>query len=323
MYLAEQIDDVPFAPYAWLTWAAEAARGRPAAPAQQGVQTDSGDLAVLSRHGRSFRLAGRLLGPESFARAAALYATCRTIDDLADEAPDRAAAAIALRAISDDLAGSGPVTGLGSRFRSLGVDRQAAGSLVDTMLSDLGPVRIEDEAGLLRYAHGAAGTVGLMMCDVLGVTDPAARRHAIDLGIAMQLTNIARDVGEDARRDRMYLPRDWLPDRLSPASLDAHTGAAFQAVRRLLALADLYYRSGAHGYPALPGRSALAIPVAARLYRQIGRQVLAAGPGYLVGPRLVVGPATRVALVASCVGHRLLVAPVALAATLASRSAPN
>ncbi len=299
MYLAQPAGSVDLAPYAWLTWGADAPR-RPPAPRFAAGAGES-DLAVLSRQGRSFRLAGRLLGQQTLERAASLYAVCRAVDDLADEAPDPAAAGEALREIRDDLAGSGRGVPLGSRFRDLGVDRQAATLLVETMLSDLGPVRIETEAALLGYAHGAAGTVGLMMCDVLGVTDPAARQRAIDLGIAMQLTNIARDVREDALRDRIYLPRDWLPDTLSPPTLPAHEAAVFQAVRRLLALADRYYRSGELGYPALPGRAALAIPVAAGLYRHIGRLVLRAGPAYLRGPRLVVGPFTRAALVAACI----------------------
>ena len=70
-------------------------------------------------------------------------------------------------------------------------------------------------------AYGAAGTVGIMMCDVLGITHPAALPHAMDLGMAMQLTNIARDVAEDAARNRLYLPADWLPMGFEPADVRA------------------------------------------------------------------------------------------------------
>ena len=267
------------------------------------------DLAVLSLHGRSFRLAGRLLGRRTFARAAGLYAVCRAIDDLADEAPDPALAADTLGALRADIASQRGATPLGRRLLDLAVDPQASLLLVDTMLSDLGPVRIADQAALLRYAHGAAGTVGLMMCDVLEVADPAARPRAVDLGIAMQLTNIARDVCEDAARDRLYLPRSWLaqswvPRHDSLAGLLDDRPALYAAVRRLLDLAEQHYRSGALGYPALPGRAGLAIPVAARLYREIGRQILRVGPDYLARARSVIPAPRRAAIVAGCLAAR-------------------
>ncbi len=255
------------------------------------------DLAVLSRHGRSFRLAGRLMGRDSFARAAALYAACRAVDDLADEAPDPVSARVSLLAIEADLAGQGPRTALGARLRQLGVCRNSAAALVRAMLSDLEPVRIADEAALLRYAAGAAGTVGIMMCDVLGIADRTARTQAEALGIAMQLTNIARDVAEDAGRDRIYLPACWLPAASVPDTLLQDPPAVFPAVRKLLALAERHYALGALGYAALPSQARLSIPVAAALYRRIGETILRRGPSYLVGPRTVVSGPARAALV--------------------------
>ncbi len=262
------------------------------------------DLAVLARHGRSFRLAGRLLGPAMLSRAARLYAACRAIDDLADESPDPVLAGQVLRSLRADLLAGRGATPLGRRLLSLQVDPDAAAALVDTMLADLEPVQVADEAALLRYAYGAAGTVGLMMCDVLGVTDPAARPHAVDLGIAMQLTNIARDVGEDAGRGRLYLPRSWLPPGTTAATVLDDPAAAFAAVQRLLGVAEDRYRSGALGYAALPGRSAVAIPAAARLYREIGVRILRRGPAYLRQGRCVVSPVRRLVLIgASMLQH--------------------
>ena len=262
------------------------------------------DLAVLAQHGRSFRLAGSLLGRRMFSRAAGLYAVCRAIDDLADEAPDPVVAGDTLRALRQDIMRAQGGTALSRRLLDLKVDPQASLMLVETMLSDLQPVRIADEAALLRYAHGAAGTVGLMMCDVLQVVDATAKPRAVDLGIAMQLTNIARDVREDARRDRLYLPRDWLPPPASPTSLLDDRTAAFEAVQRLLALAERYYDSGALGYAALPGRASLAIPVAARLYQEIGRQILKIGPDYLSGPRHVIPARRRAVIVTGCLAQQ-------------------
>ncbi len=263
-------------------------------------------LAVLARHGRSFRLAGRLLPRAILQDAAELYAFCRAVDDLADESPDCAAARDSLALLRQQLLAGQCDTPLAAAFAALhartGADPQAAALLVGTVLQDLDTVRMTDEAGVLRYAYGAAGTVGLMMCAVLGVGDPdalqAAVPHAIDLGVAMQLTNIARDVAEDAQRDRLYLPASWLPQGFGPADVLQAPEPVFAAVQRLLALAGDRYRSGELGLRCLPPRVRPAIHAAARLYEEIGLQVLRRGPGYLNVGRCVVSPGRRLALLA-------------------------
>jgi phytoene synthase len=256
-------------------------------------------VAILSRYGRTFRLAGRFLPRADLEAAAALYSVCREVDDLADETGDPALGQAALAELAAALRGDPDGHPLARRLDALaaayGVDRAVAAHLVETVRSDIGPVRIADEASLLRYAYGVAGTVGLMMCDVLGVADPRARPFAIDLGIAMQFTNIARDVAEDAARDRLYLPATWLPEAMPPAAFLAHGEAVYAAVRRLLARADQHYRSAELGYRFLPRHARLAIGVAARLYEEIGLKLLRIGPAYLNGPRCVV-PASRKAL---------------------------
>ena len=253
-------------------------------------------IRVLARHGRTFRLAGRLLSRAHLDAAARLYVVCRAVDDLADEAPDPAAARVALLALRREVGQGGRASPLAARLADLGACPRATTAFVDTILGDLGPVRIADEAALVRYAYGAAGTVGVLMCGVLGVRDPAAEPFAVDLGIAMQLTNIARDVVEDAGRDRLYLPATWLPAGFAPSDVAHDPGRAFPAVRRLLALADQRYRSAARGYRHLPPRARLAIRVAGRLYEEIGRQILRAGPGYLTGGRCIVPMPRKLAL---------------------------
>jgi phytoene synthase len=260
-------------------------------------------LAVMARHGRSFRLAGRLLPRGELDAAAELYAFCRTVDDLADESADAAQARRSLLGLLAALRGAGSHP-LAERFRPLrlrGVPEDAAALLVETVIGDIGAVRIADEAGLLRYAHGAAGTVGVMMCAVLGATDEAARPYAIDLGVAIQLTNIARDVAADAAQDRLYLPAEWLPRGYAPQDVARRPDPAFAAVRRVLDRADRHYRSAERGYDRLPPRSRRAIRAAARLYEAIGPTVLRAGPGALVcGRRCVVPGWRRLALLAGC-----------------------
>ena len=272
------------------------------------VAAASPALATLSRHGRTFRLAGTLLPREMLRDAAELYAFCRHVDDLADEYSTnplgRDGACAALAELRRAVQGSAPMPVLAG-FRRLVVrhalDPAIAARLIDTMIGDLGPVRIADEAALLRYAYGAAGTVGLMMCRLLGVTAPRASPHALDLGVAMQLTNIARDVAEDAKRDRIYLPQSWLA-----GAQPTQPQPVFTAVERVLALADLYYESGRRGLAYLPWRPRLAIGAAAAVYREIGRRILRAGPDYLLAPRCVVPQRRRLTVLAGSLPRSLL-----------------
>ncbi len=270
-------------------------------------------IAMLAHHGRSFRLAGRLLPGATLEDAAELYAFCRTVDDLADEATDPTVAHAALQSVrrailSDDRRHPEAVRFLALQDRT-GVSTPAAIHLIDTVLDDTGAVRIADEAALLKYAYGAAGTVGLLMCAVLDARNPFAEAHAIDLGMAMQLTNIARDVMEDAARDRIYLPAAWLPLGMQPADIPDAAGPVFAVVQRVLARADRLYRSAELGYRYLPRRMCPAIRAAARLYEEIGLRVLRYGPGYLQGGRCVVPMRRKLLVLAKCLGERTRAGP--------------
>ena len=249
-------------------------------------------LAILARCGHSCRLAGRLLPAATLADAAELYAFCRGVDDLADESADpgsaRAELLLLRAAVIDGDDKYPPAAPFIALQRRCGLDPTAAVALIDTVLSDLGPVRVADETALLRYAHGAAGTVGVMMCPILNVRAAIATTHAADLGIAMQLTNIARDVTEDAMQDRLYLPATWLPAGFDVARLHEASNEVFSAVRQLLALADQRYRSAELGYRDLPARMRPAIRAAGRIYEEIGLRILRFGPAYLGAGRCVV-----------------------------------
>jgi phytoene synthase len=233
--------------------------------------------ALLSQHGRSFHWARRLLSAPHAERATRLYGFCRRIDDLADEGPSPAAAREALGMIrqalqtrqSDDAA----MCDMLQLMQGCGIDPAVPLELIQGVESDLDEVRIADMAELLRYCYRVAGTVGLMMTAALDVTAAEALPHAIDLGIAMQLTNICRDVREDALRGRRYLPAT-LVGALEPAALIAPSGltraAAVHAVHTLLELADRHYASGEQGLRHLPSGARAGILVAARVYREIG-----------------------------------------------------
>ena len=263
-------------------------------------------VATLARYGRSFRLAGRLLPRATLLDAADLYAFCRTVDDLADEATDASAARAALadirRAIELEDRGHGAAARMLALRDRTGVGLTAATTLIDTVVDDIGSVRVAHEAALLQYAFGVAGTVGQMMCVVLGADDARAEPYAVDLGMAMQLTNIARDVVEDAARDRLYLPATWLPADLDPSDISNAAGPAFTAVTRVLETADGLYRRAELGYRYLPARVRPAIRVAGRLYEEIGHRIMRRGPAHLASARCVVPVSRKLVLVATCLG---------------------
>lgn len=248
--------------------------------------------AVLASRARSFRWASWFLPAERRGQAALLYALCRLVDDTADEAPDPARARQELEALRAELRGEGPrplVAACRGILDQAGL--QAAEHLIEGALTDLEPVCMADDAELLRYCYRVAGTVGLMMLPVLGVHARVARAHAVDLGIAMQLTNICRDVAEDRGLGRVYLPRRRLEAAgTQPEALlrgEAPREAVAEVVRGLLGLAERYYQSGDAGMRYIPWRCRVAILVASRVYRAIGLGLLERGGDALAG-RVVV-----------------------------------
>lgn len=259
---------------------------------------------VLARHGRSFYWASHLLSAQHASRAARLYRLCRHIDDLADENSCVASARSALASVAGSmLSGRSPdpliQDGI-ALLQECRIDPAVMLALIHGVSSDLALVRMADEASLIRYCYQVAGTVGLMMCQVLDTSDAAACAHAIDLGIAMQLTNICRDVKADALLGRRYLPAS-LVGALAPEALidpsDALRPLLQRSVATLLRRADDYYRSGESGLAFLPLRARYAILVAARVYHAIGSRIRARDHAYWQG-RVVVSGSSKVRITA-------------------------
>ncbi len=230
--------------------------------------------AILARSGRTFHLASQLLPGGMRKDAAQLYGFCRRMDDLADEgAPaggeqmQAAIAALQQDPLSDDAAALGWPVKLEERFPGIS---KVAVTLTRALAADTGARRIETEAELLHYAFGVAGTVGLMMCRILGAP-PEGAEAASYLGIAMQLTNIARDVAEDWGRDRVYLPSAWVMTiEVERALAGGKPRPLLEATQRLLALAESYYTAAERGMGYLPWRARVGILAAAACYREIG-----------------------------------------------------
>ena len=249
---------------------------------------------VLARKGKSFHWARRWMAPAHAARATRLYAFCRYVDDLADEAcagqNPRTALALVEHGIASGASHNPVVTDAIALMRECRIQPALMLTFIDGITSDLGTVRMADEGALLRYCYQAAGTVGSMMCRVLGCDDPVALRHAVDLGIAMQLTNICRDVADDAASGRRYLPASLVGDVAPQALVDPALPLRPRlraCIEHLLDTADRYYRSGEAGLAHLPVGARCSILVAARVYRAIGTRLRQHDNAYWLGRTVV------------------------------------
>lgn len=275
--------------------------------------------ASLEEHSKSFALAGRFLPRESSDRAAVVYAWCRRADDAVDRAaPGEADAAV--DRLFDELAAiyaGAPQTvpecaAFQEAVRLTGIPRSYPGELLEGMAMDTRATSYATMDALLQYCFRVAGTVGLMMCHVMGLRDAGALRRAAHLGIAMQLTNICRDVVEDWNLGRLYLPADRLAmhgaprlaERLGgPFPVDSKDAVA-ATVRDLLVDADRYYRSGDAGLDALSWRCSFAIRSAREIYAAIGTILQRRGCDVTKGRAIV--PLRRKLVLAAGAGARSL-----------------
>jgi phytoene synthase len=260
---------------------------------------------IIATQSRSFALAARLLPAACRDEVFVIYAFCRHVDDAIDRAPagERPAALARLRAEVDAVYAGRPLphprlAAFAAVVHARGIPRRYVDELLAGMAMDVAGVTYATTDDLLRYAHRVAGVVGLMLCHVWGLYDPHALPRAAQLGIAMQLTNICRDVAEDLRHGRLYLPRALLGRALTdvPADGSADRDAVRVAVATLLGAADRFYRAADEAMVALPARVAFAVRTAARLYAAIG-DVLRARGGDPFRGRAVVGRARKTWLV--------------------------
>jgi phytoene synthase len=185
-------------------------------------------------------------------------------------------------------------------LRALGVQPQVMASFLDTLAADAKPRHLQNLSEVLHFAYGVAGTVGQMMRPLLQAS-PQAERHAVLLGMAMQLTNIARDVMEDAQRGRCYLPAEWLPadwqlSRLLE-SCSTTQAQAFRAVQQLLAEADALYALAELGFDAIPLPNRRAIKIASALYQAIGHKIMVTQPAMYWQQRVQLGKTEKARLV--------------------------
>ncbi|MGA9520631.1 MAG: phytoene/squalene synthase family protein [Myxococcaceae bacterium] len=262
---------------------------------------------ILGARSKSFALASRLLSTEVRDEASVLYAWCRRADDAVDSPGEPGEKWAALERLDAELdavfAGTPQQDPILGAFQSVvggrDIPEHYPRELVAGMRMDVTGARYDSLEDLRLYCLRAAGTVGLMMSHVLGVSSPRASQHACDLGIAMQLTNICRDVHEDWSMGRLYVPLRLLAEAGAPDAgerlergepLGADLRAPFASVViQLLEEADRYYASGDEGLPMLSLRSSFAIRTARNVYSAIGREVARRGCDVLEGRAVVPG----------------------------------
>jgi 15-cis-phytoene synthase len=284
---------------------------RPLVSVRSEPPSGSDPVAILAKHGKSFHFASRLMPPEVRGPVARVYAFCRTVDDAVDLAPDLEVARRALGSLLEEAraaySSGGPVDGRTiawtgptadratdaargpaeyltlamAEMRGAEVSFELVEKLIEGVGMDLEPRRFADFDDLSTYTHRVAGVVGIWMAGLAGCRDPWALSLADELGRAMQLTNIARDVGEDLEMGRLYLPLDLLErHRLGEDQLlGIRSGAGAipagfaAALEEVMAQADAGYGAAIQAVPKLPEGYRGAVAVAARVYQGIHREI--------------------------------------------------
>lgn len=257
--------------------------------------------SLLCDGSRSFYAASLFLPRQLSEPATALYAFCRLADDAIDEDPEGDGLQ-RMQARLDAIYAGEPENSAADRalmrvVQRFEIPRALPQALLEGFEWDTGGRMYATGEELEDYAARVAGTVGAMMTLLMGVRSPDSLARACDMGVAMQLTNIARDVGEDARRGRLYLPLNWLQEAgIDPQAFLADpvfTPELGSVVKRLLDEADRLYERGAVGIQTLPPAYRPGITAAMVLYSEIGREVERNGYDS-VSSRAVVAPSRKV-----------------------------
>jgi phytoene synthase len=296
---------------------------------------------TIAVHSRSFALASRVLPPRCRDEAAVVYTWCRRADDAVDLAPPGKQAAALVRlgveldSIYDAEGQDRPQADIAlAAFQQVvqrhRIPREYPAELLAGMAMDVHGQRYDDMHTLLLYCYRVASTVGLMMSHVMGVTHDGALRHAAHLGMAMQLTNICRDVLEDWDMGRLYVPTELLAEH-GIGDLGHALGGPFPerarapmrgAVARLLGEAEQFYRSGDRGLLALPWRCAFGVRAARLVYAAIGDRVARSDYDVLAG-RAVVPTWHKLLLVARAGAGALAEMPARLVRVLGRGPRPR
>ena len=216
---------------------------------------------LISTHAKSFSWAGFFLAKQTFKNGSSLYDFCRTLDDIADENTSLDTKKQKFNKMKKDFIERNfeniLIKNIDNLIKKFNISEKVVLDLFDGIESDIKEnIEFKTKRELLLYSYRVAGTVGLMMAKILKVDSKIALRSAVDLGIAMQLTNIARDVVEDSDRNRKYIDHN------------------FMKIKETLGIAELFYKSSFKSIKEIPLVNRFAILVARRVYRQIGNNII-------------------------------------------------
>ena len=217
--------------------------------------------SYLSVYAKSFSWAGFFLLKETLKKCSALYDFCRVADNIADDHEELENKEKKFSQFEDDFKKkklSNPIIkNMWDLIKEFNISLKVVQDLLIGIKSDIkDEVKLDSRKDLLIYSYRVAGTVGLMMAKILKVNKKSSLRSAIDLGIAMQLTNISRDVIEDSKNNRFYIDKD------------------FGVISSTINLADTFYENSFYSIKDIPFSFRFSILVARRIYRKIGHKIL-------------------------------------------------
>ena len=238
----------------------------------------------LKKEGKSFYWASFFLPKSSKINAGILYSICRYFDDIADKRNEDQTPYLkkSIEEIKNNKNNKVNIF-----LKKNKINKSIFIDLIEGLILDQKKIRIQNKEELIKYSYHVAGTVGLMMSKIIGVKNKDAAKSAIDLGIGMQLTNIARDVYEDSKMKRVYLPANWIPN-ISLKNLNnpnesnsENDEKISKAIHNLISLSEKFYKNGFAGMKYIPFSSRLGIFIAANVYRGIGIKIISNKKKYL------------------------------------------
>ena len=218
------------------------------------------NTSVIKKNSKTFYLASAFLPYNIKNKVLEVYAFCRLYDDIVDLKLDN------------------NLDNLQQKIEHLSLNEKVIEQIKIGIGSDRNFKRYNNIHELIQYSYRVAGCVGLIMCELLDVKDAKYKYHAIDLGIAMQLTNICRDISEDLANGRVYIPKTMLPGD----NISIKDEVVLKCINELLVLSEKYYESALYGIKHIPIRSRFSILLALRLYQAIGKKIKRNKSIYLV-----------------------------------------
>lgn len=228
-------------------------------------------------YGKSFYWAGKFLEKEVFEDCSTLYAFCRVIDNLVDK---KSNSKTNVKKFIKDYQSQNSKIQVNKEFKKIETKYQIPKKYINDLFYginlDTKTVKIKSTKEIIKYSYYVAGTVGAMMSYIFQTSKPQAIKHAINLGIAMQLTNISRDVLKDAYLNRIYLPKNMLNEEITAKDIikkKFNKKHLFLVIKKIIFLSEKYYDNGNIGIKYLPKKVKFPIFLASSLYRGIGKKI--------------------------------------------------